>query len=932
MTQFRILGPVEALENGERLPLGGPKPRTLLAVLLVAAGRTVPVEQLITELWNEAPPASATTVLQVYVSGLRKVLGDRLRRAPGGYLIDVGPGELDATEFERLVGEARAQLDDEPAAAAAGLAAALALWQGDPLSGAVDSPAVQAARVGLTEQRMTAVEDRFAAELALGRHDRIVSELAEQVAAYPLRERLTSQLMLAYHRCGRMGDAEQVYAAYAARCRDELDAEPSEQLTALAAAIRRHDPTLDPPSAGSLPVPASRFIGRRHELDRIEELLGQTRLLTLAGPGGAGKTRLALQLVRDLGTVNHPDGVHFVELAGAPDDAATAGRLAAALGVRELPGETMTESLVARLRYARVLVVLDNCEHVVDAVAALAAELLRGCSGLRLLATSREPLAVPGEVVVPVGGLGLPAERASYAEATRSEALRLLAERGTAARAGFQITPEVYRSALAICRRLDGLPLAIELAASRLRALSPAEIESRLDNRLDLAAESRGTAARHRTLRATIEWSHDLLDKEERTLFARLAVFAGGFTLAAAEQVGADPDGARPTDPAEILDLVTRLVSRSLVVPGPVGDDGTRFRMLETIGEYAAEQLTASGERDAVADRHAAWCQQLVESAPQFGGDDHTVWLDRLTAELDNLRAAMEWALATESAAERALAIATRMWWVWWTTGRMTEGGHWLRRALDAADPGARPLRGEALRAAAALARNGGDLDTARRLGEEALAVQRSLGDQRGLAMAWNNLCMTATGQRDFTAALEYAENSRLAAEQVGADRGLAIAANNSAIVLRCMDRLPEADDGFAEALRLFRIVGDRRGEAAAIFNQGVVAARRDRSDEARDLLLRSLRMYAELELTEGEVDAVEALAGLEVAAGRGAVALRMLEAADIERRRLGAPLFVPDEVAAREAALTAARATVGPAAVQAVPFEALVAELLGLR
>ena len=925
MTQFRILGPVEALENGQPLPLGGPKPRTLLAVLLLADCRPVPVERLIAELWGEAPPATATTVLQVYVSGLRKVLGDRLQRVPSGYLLAVQPGALDAAEFERLAGEARAQLEDRPAEATAGLTEALALWHGDPIGGAADSPAVQAARVRLTEQRMTAEEDRFAAELALGRHDRVVSELAERVAADPLRERLTGQLMLAYHRSGRPADAEQAYDVHAAHCRDELDAEPSEQLVALAAAIHRRDPTLDPPPDSPLPLPASRFIGRRRELDRIEDQLGRARILTLVGPGGAGKTRLALQLVRDLGTVNHPDGVHFVDLSGAPDDAAVAGRLAAALDVREQPGETVVESMVARLRYARALVVLDDCEQVVDAVAALAGELISGCAGLRLLATSREPLEVPGEVVVGVGGLELPPDDASYAEAIRSESLRLLAERGAAARADFRITPDTYRSAVAVCRRLDGLPLAIELAASRLRALRLAEIESRLDRRLDLAAESRDGSPRHRTLRATIEWSHDLLDKEERVLFARLAVFAGGFTLEAAEEVGAAAEGPRP---AEILDLVTRLVSRSLVVPGRAGD-GTRFRMLETIGEYAAEQLAGSDQQAEIADRHAAWCQRLVESAPQFGGDDHTLWLGRLTAELDNLRAAMDWALSTDGAAERALAIATRMWWVWWTTGRMTEGGRWLRRALDAADPAPRPLRGEALRAAAALARNGGDLDIARRLGEEALAVQRALGDQRGLAMAWNNLCMTATGQRDFGAALEYAEHSRSAAERVGEDRGLAIAANNSAIVLRCMDRLAEAEHGFAEARRLFAAMGDLRGEAAAVFNLGVVAARSDCPGEARELLLRSLRMYAELDLAEGEVDAVEVLAGLELAAGAGDRALRMLTIADTERRRLGAPVFVPDELDAREAALVTARRTADASAVDVVPFGALVAELL---
>jgi predicted ATPase/DNA-binding SARP family transcriptional activator len=907
--RFGILGPLELRsDNGQALSPGSPKQRALLGLLLLAGGRPVAPDRLIDELWGEGPPSTAQSALHVYLSGLRKVLGDRLQRTAAGYSVQVNSGELDADEFARLA----AQPGQDAAETAARLTEALGLWRGDPLSGAGDAPAIRAARARLTEQRLTAVEHRIEAELALGRHGSLVPELAELVTARPLREHLTGQLMLALHRSGRTADAEAAYGQFVTTSRYELDAEPSEQLRVLADGIRRGDPTLDAPGPSALPVPASRFVGRRRELDRIEELLGSCRLLTLTGAGGTGKTRLALQLARDLGSAHHPDGVHLVELAASTDAAAVTGRLAAAVGAREMPSEPLATTIAVQLRHARALLVLDNCEHVVDAVAELVDELLRRCPSIRLLATSREPIAVTGEIVVPVSGLELPEADAPYDEAARSEAMRLLAARGAAAMAGFRIGPDNYRSAVAICRRLDGLPLAIELAAARLRILSLPDLEQRLDRRLDLlAAESRSMPLRHRTLRSTLEWSHDLLDKPERVLFARLAIFAGSFALDAAELVGADSSDDSPP----VIDLVSRLVHRSLLVPeldGPV----PRYRMLETIQEYAAERLAASGEADRLAELHGQWCQALVENAPQFGGDDHTYWLTRLTSELDNLRAALGRALDQHRQAERALVIATRSWWFWWTTGQMTEGSQWLRRALAAAEPGTRPVRGEALRAAAALARNSGDLVTARQLGEQGLAVQQELDDHRGLAMAWNSLCMTATGQRDFGPALEYAAHSRREAEHVGAERGLAIAANNTATVLRCTGRLDEADSGFAEALELFGRCGDHRGEAAALFNLAFVAAQQGRPDEARELYLRSLRLYHELQLEEGELDILEAWAALEPEA-RPAEAINLLLVAERERRRLGAPVFVPDEADSRDQALATAGAALGGKPVQ---------------
>ena len=926
--EFRTLGPVELVVSGTPVPLGGPKQRTLLALLLLAEGRALSADRLIDELWGGEPPPTALAALQVYVSGLRKVVGDRLRRSAGGYALDVADDELDSARFAALIADAHAQLADAPAQASSTLARALELWRGDALGGTGDTPAVMGGRLRLEEQRVAAIEDRVAVDLALSRHAQVVAELAELVAANPTRERLGTLYMLALSRCGRPRDAAEIYAQLGAALREQLGTDPSEETTALAAAIARRDPTIEAPHSATLPAPVSRFVGRRSELDRLEDLLGRNRLLTLVGPGGAGKTRLAVQLARDVGLVQHPDGVHFVDLAAATEGDSVASRVAAVLDVRELAGEHLVDSIVARLRRVRVLLVLDNCEHLVAQSNEVASALLKWCSGVRILATSRENLGVDGETVVPVAGLRLPAANEPYESAMRADALRLLAARGAAARANFRIDETNIASALAICRHLDGLPLAIELAAARLRILSLAEIEQRLDRQLDLlASSSRPGADRHATMRATIDWSHQLLEKDEKILFRRLATFAGGFSLEAAEHVGADPDTDPVDRPTTVLDTLARLVDRSMLV-ADVGGPTSRFRMLETIHEFATDQLEESGEGEAARARHAAWYRDLIESAPQFGGDDHALWMHRIGTELDNFRTAMEWTLTGGALPDEALAIATPLWWYWWESGQMREGKVWIKRALDAADAASPAERGAALRAAAALARNSGDLGAARELGEQALELQQQHGDPKGLAMAWNSLCMTATGQRDFDAALEYVQQSRTQAELAGEDRGLAVVANNMGTVLRCIGRLDEAEAGFREAVDRFRAAGDVRGEAAAVGNLGVVAARRGEWDEARRLSLESLFRYRELELDEGQLDALEALAGIEVAADRPDSALRLLTVTARERRRLGAPIFVADESDHRDAAVAAAHQSLDPSKVEDITA---VAERLAL-
>jgi predicted ATPase/DNA-binding SARP family transcriptional activator len=900
--EFRVLGPLEAAVDGVPVPLGGPKQRAVLGVLLALDGGPVPADRLVDELWGETPPATATAALQVHVSGLRKVLPERIRLAPAGYVLDLDDATRDTDGLADALRRARA---GDAGQTAAGLAGALARWRGPAYGGVPVSPAVAAAGTHWEQLRLAALEDRIAAELALGRHAELGAELAGLTAAHPTRERLAMHRMLAAYRSGRSGEALAAYQQLRRALADELGVDPGEPVEALARAIERADPTLAAPSA--LPVAASRFVGRRHELDRLGELLGACRAVTVTGPGGAGKTRLSVQLARDV-EPDHPDGVHLVELAATT---AVAGAVAAALGVREQPDEPLLATLTAALRAQRVLLVLDNCEHVLDEAAQLAAQLLARCPGLRVLATSRERLGIEGEAVWPLAGLELPAEDDPPAVAARTDAVRLLVDRAALARPGFRLGPDDVPVAAALCRRLDGLPLAIELAAARLRAQSLAEVAARLDRRLDLLAGGGRTAPqRHRTLRATLEWSHQLLEPDEQVLFRRLAVFADGCTPAGLAAVLGDGhlgDGDE--------DVLGRLVDRSMVVAEP-GPGATRYRMLETVHDYAAEQLAAAGETG-LRREHATWCLGLARRVAIFGGADHPQELARLAAEYGNVVAALDWAAAADP--QLGLAIAAPMWWFWWERGLMGSGLAYLSRALTAAGPAPTADRAAALRAAAALARNSGHFADARRLGEQSLATFRTLGDAEGEAAALNNLLITAHAQSDFVASLSYGQAALVLAERGGDPRRVAATENNIAATLRSLSRPVEALAALERALALFREIDDRRGEAAAASNLAITARLAGDPAGSRRWWAVALPLYRALDLDEGMLDVVDGVGCLLAAEGRAADALRLIAVADRERHRLGAPQLGPDEVVGREAALATARAALGPSAAAAV-------------
>ena len=512
----------------------------------------------------------------------------------------------------------------------------------------------------------------------------------------------------------------------------------------------------NPELPNNLPQQVTSFIGRETQVEEVTRLLGRTHLLTLTGAGGCGKTRLSLQVAADL-LDQYFDGVWLAELAALSDPALVPQAVATALGVKEEPGKPLSQTLVAALKPKRLLIVLDNCEHLVAACAALATDLLRSCPQVRILASSREALNVSGEQTFRVPSLTLPDPKQvqTVESLSQYEAVRLFIERAQAVQPSFAVTTANAPAMAQVCFHLDGIPLAIELAAARVRSLSAEEINRRLDQRFRLlTGGARNVLPRQQTLRALIDWSYDLLTGAEKALLCRLSVFVGGWTLSAAEAVCA----GEPVKDWEVLDLLTALVDKSLVAAERWGN-GTRYRLLETVRQYGGDRLRESGESEAVSGRVAAYFLALAEEAePQMRGPEQEVWLSRLETEHDNLRASLSWVEGQGDGGEDGLRLAGALSRFWGIRGHSTEGRQWLRRALartkrgDVEEESAREGAGSASRAVALtgagnLARNQGDYAEAQTLYEEALTLNGQLGDRQGIANTLNNLGNVAQGQ-----------------------------------------------------------------------------------------------------------------------------------------------------------------------------------------
>jgi predicted ATPase/DNA-binding SARP family transcriptional activator len=673
--QIGLLGPFEVRTDGGVIAeVPGARLRGLLIALALEPDHVVPKAALVDWIWGERPPSEAANALQRLVSRLRKALPQGLVDGqPGGYRLRVEPDAVDALRFERLLAQARRE---EVPGRVRLLREALALWRGAAMQDVAleDSEAFDAAVTRLDGLRLTAMEDRFEAEVSLGQGVELIAELTDAVTAHPLRERLAAALMRALVAAGRDSEALLTYERTREALADALGADPSPELSALHVALLRGElGRREENRKTNVRAELTSFVGRDDDVAAVRELITEHRLTTLVGPGGSGKTRLATETARTL-TGDLPDGVWLVELAAIGADGDVAQATLAGLGLRDAllgapPSADVADGLIAAIREREALLILDNCEHVIEAAAKFADRVLRECRRLRILATSREPLGITGEALWLVEPLALPAGDASPSEIASSPAVRLLRDRAGAVRKDLGSDAHTLSTMVRICRALDGMPLAIELAAARLRTMSIDQLANRLDDRFRLLTSGSRTALpRHRTLRAMVDWSWELLTDAERTVLRRLSVFSGGASLEAAERVCAGD----AVEPEGVLDLLTALAEKSLLLAE--GDSAPRYRMLGTIKEYAAQRLVEAGESDPARRAHLGYFTELTETAePHLRRAEQLEWLDTLEAEHDNIGAAMRGALAAGEA-QPAMRLAAAAGWYWWLGGHRAEG------------------------------------------------------------------------------------------------------------------------------------------------------------------------------------------------------------------------------------------------------------------
>lgn len=835
MVSFRILGPVQALADERELPLGGRRQLTLLAFLLLNANRAVSNDALTEAVWG--PARAADNRLQMAIARLRKALepldgpdGGRLTTVSGGYMLAIEPDELDAHLFAQYILAGRAALDaDDPAKATEHLDAGLALWRGPPLSQVAFEDFAQPEIRRLEELRLTAIEARIDAQLQLGHHRDLVGELESLLARHPTREHLACQLMLVLYRTGRQADALEIYQRARAHLASELGLEPGPALKTLQAQILEQEQGLVAtsipaaiPANRPIPSPPTVTLGRAPEIEAVCHALQdqRTRLLTLVGPGGVGKTRLALEVAHALRS-HMPDGVAWVELAGVSRPEDVGATIVRALAVVPAPGERAVEALTRSLSDKRLMLVVDNFEHVL-AAAELLAELIRVCAGVRILATSREALNLSVERRFNVTPLALPvsadAARVDEVESTAATALFLDASRRRDS--GLTVTPSTAPLIARICTRLDGLPLAIELAAARTELLGVEQLATRLASLTNLGSGPRDAPTRQRTLSATIEWSYRLLESEQKTAFVRFAVFAGGATLEAAEAV----TGAN-------LETLEALVVKHLLRRSVAPDGSTRLAILETLREYAAERLAEDPDADAVRRRHFETCLRLVEEVvPHLYTHSDATAMATIEGDLDNLLLALGWALAHEP--QGALRLAGLLGEYWWLSDA-SDGLQWLEAALEVADEKA-SLQD---RARAELVRSyqfvmGGRLAAAHDAMAAALRIYERAADDRGVSLASVHLAMIKSwlGDSEGSRALSDAacRRARLTGDRALVGKVLAVGI--------CNVPADERRAALEEAAGLLVEAGDFRFLQAAYNNCGDAALKAGDLDEALGL------------------------------------------------------------------------------------------------
>ncbi|WP_231509530.1 BTAD domain-containing putative transcriptional regulator [Streptosporangium roseum] len=899
--EFRILGPLEVLHGPDHVAVKAAKLRIVLAALLLDANKVVSVETLTDRLWGQDPPDGARNTLQNYVFRLRRLLGGAGAGTPlltshHGYLIKVTAGALDLDRFDVLLRRARtAAIADEMEQASTLLQEALRLWRGEPL---LDVPSEALRRdvvPALHERRLDALQLRIEADLALGRHERVLAELQELTTAHPLRERFWAQRMLALYRSERRGEALCCYREARETLVSELGVDPGAELRELHQRMLSADPALvnagDSRTSGNLPAEVTTFVGRQRQLAEIGRLLAAGRLVTLTGVGGVGKTRLARRTGAELAS-RFPGGVWLADLTALVEPRLLARTVAHALGARDQSARPSVDVLRDHLRDTRLLLVLDNCEHVVGAVATLVDTLLRACPGLRVLATSRQRLAVQGEHVLLVPPLPLPPATGPQAADTGPpltdyDAVALLADRTAAAAPAFRIDRHNRALVVQLCRRLDGIPLAIELAAVRLSTLSIGEILDRLDDRFRLLADGNAqvTPRYHQTLYDVISWSHDLCTEPERLLWARLSVFSGGFDLEAAEAVCSGPDVPR----RDVIDILAGLVHKSILGVSTRAAR-TRYRLLETVRQYGQQRLADLGLHDAVRRRHRDHYRRLAAGAAAgWCGPCEVEWLSRLRQELPNLRSALDFCITEPGQAAIGLEIAANLTRArfWFFSSTIGEGRHWLERTHALSAPAAGALGTGAVAMLSWLSLVQGDKR----------ATEAFLADCRASAAAADPATAYLEGVhallvRGSVQAIPLLARAREMFRQAGARGDAHMATMFWAMACAFLgDRetaVAAGDDYLAEA----EASGAAWAYSWALWTLGLVELRNGVAARSAELFRESLRRQQDIDDRWGPAWGSEALAWAVSATGDHAFAAELLGAAGRLRRTTGVGLI----------------------------------------
>lgn len=855
-----MLGPVEVMGESGAIELGGPKPRALLAVLLINLGRWVSTDRLLDELWGDDPPASALNTLQSYLSRLRSGLGaSRLVSGRAGYSLVAEGAGCDAVEFERLIEQAVDELD--PAARRRLLIEGLSLWRGDPYEDVADTSAVTSERTRLRERWLVALEQRVDADLDLGQHQSLVSELERLVDKHPLREGLWAQLMLACYRSGRQADALAAYRKLRNILAMELGIEPAPEIRRLEERILLQDPALahiDTHQFGGIsihwrgtrrqdkrhnfPSQLTSFIGRRRDLEELRSRVRQNRLVAVVGPGGAGKTRLALEAASGL-IDEFPDGAWVVDLAPLTEPAQVVLQVAAALEVSQVSDRALDAVIAEALERAHVLLLLDNCEHLLAACVGLTNSLLHLVPGLHILVTSRQRLGIGGEQVWPIEGLALdPID----GEVSQGEAVQLFNERVRGLQPGYRPSEGEVALVADICVQLDGLPLAIELAAARVPGLGTQKLSARLGERFRLLNADDATAPpRLRSLLGTIAWSHGLLSPTEKVLFRRLAVFAGSFTLEAAEAVAGELKN--------VVDVLPRLAQRSLLATLPKEGGNLRYRFHESIRLYAYERLREADEVDAVGKAHSDHYARLAESEREIstergsrlkelgGSKAIRTSLDRLELDLANLRAGLAWAIRNDQA-ETAILLADGIASLW-IRGYVSEGLEALERSLSLKGAVAASIRAKALLDACYLSHASGQNQRAIALVEEARRCFQAAGDSRGEAYALSALGPSLWNRGEWDRAVTVSQEAFDLFSSVDDEKGAAeCLVLIAAVAFRRAD-YRRAESLLGEVLAVARKADEPLLEGRALYDLGIIATRLGEYPRAREFLESRLRL-----------------------------------------------------------------------------------------